>query len=556
MNEENFLFVRRIGNAVRDGLGPYVLNAYKFKYTKKQYLEVLQETLSKEHPFDNYGQALESLDLQAWLNAMEFKWQEVFKRKLGHTTRAADRDTNVSRARSYVNELRRTRNLFSHEAPKDEFTEEDVYRIADTATRLLKAVKAKEEAAKTEAIKQEFGRKIYEVTAEAREPEPVQEQAAPAETEDQVSEEQPLEASVEDDSQETEFRVDLRGLNLSGQDLRGRHLHLAKLQGADLSGSNWQYSHLADMDLSNAKLSKSNFTGANLRGSNMRNADLSQAQLGYANLTNANLSHAKMPNADLRNAELNAAVFSRADLTGVDMSNPKLYYMNRQGYEIEAMLFWDLDGELFDHLSKIAPGNVNLSYTILRGANMQRMFFSDSVDLTRADMTDANFFGARIERGSFDGAILNSTNLSKCHILQCDFSNAKMQGVDLSESECIYTNFSNADMSSANLENFCAGDIELEEGQSWNNVDLSKANLRGAILGNIPIRNANLTGAIFQGANLSGADFSNADLNETDFTDADLTGADFTGAKFSPLSTILPDGSYWDEDTDMTRFTG
>ena len=528
MNEENFLFVRRIGNAVRDGLGPYVLNAYKFKYTKKQYLEVLQETLSKEHPFDNYGQALESLDLQAWLNAMEFKWQEVFKRKLGHTTRAADRDTNVSRARSYVNELRRTRNLFSHEAPKDEFTEEDVYRIADTATRLLKAVKAKEEAAKTEAIKQEFGRKIYIEEAEASEPEPELEQAAPAETEDQVSEEQPLEASAEDDSQETEFRVDLRGLNLSGQDLRGRHLHLAKLQGADLSGSNLQFEHLADMDLSDAKLS--------------------QTVLESANLKNTIFSHAKMAKSILREAEIDGADFRYADLTQADLSNPADFSSSKETVGV----FW-YDFNFFDYSVRYC--DVDFSDAILRYANMRGVCL-EPVNLTRADLTGANLAGGRIADADLTGAILNSANLSECEIVSCDFSGAKMNGVDLSGVRyCAHSIFTNAKMSGANLENFYIDPSNIAEKYHWDNVDLSNANLSNASLPKQLFRYANLTGAIFKGADLYEADFSNADLNETDFTDADLTGADFTGAKFSPLSTILPDGSYWD-NTDMTRFTG
>lgn len=554
MSEENFLFVRKIGHAIRDGLGPYVLHLYKFNYTKKKYLEELQETLHREHPFDSHNHALETLDLYAWLKAMELQWDEVFGRKLGHTAREAERNPDVRNAKSYLYELLNTRNLASHEAPKDEFTEEDVYRIADTATRLLKAVRAKEEAAKAEAIKQEFGRKIYIEEAEGSEPKPELEQAAPTETEDQVSEEQ----LAEDDNESSEIRVDLNGLDLSGQNLRGRNLHLAKLQNADLSGSNLINARLADMDLSNARLTNADLSEANLSGSNLSNADLSQARLEFANLTNANLSHAKMAKADLRNAQLDGTDFSRADLTGVDMSNPKVYHVNEQTFEIETMLDTLDNYKLFDHLyyPEIKRGKVNLSYTILRGANMQRTFFEGSVDLTRADMTGANFFGARIASTSLAGAILNSTNLSKCHILGCDFSGVKMQGVDLSESECIYSNFSNADMSGANLEKFAIADADTVEEESWDNVDLSKANLRGAFFAGISIRNANLTGAIFKDANLSGADLSNAHLNETDFTGADLTGADFTGANFFPLSTILPDGSYWDEDTDMTKFTG
>ena len=45
MNDENFLTVRRISHAARDGLRPYVLREYKFIYTKKQYLQELQKAI-------------------------------------------------------------------------------------------------------------------------------------------------------------------------------------------------------------------------------------------------------------------------------------------------------------------------------------------------------------------------------------------------------------------------------------------------------------------------------------------------------------------------------
>ncbi|MCE2473291.1 MAG: hypothetical protein J4G18_15640, partial [Anaerolineae bacterium] len=146
-------------------------------------------------------------DLQAWLKAMEFKWSEVFSHKLGHTGREADRDTNVSRARSFVNELRYTRNLFSHESPKDEFTDEDVHRIADTATCLMKAVKARQQASSTAEIKLEVGEKLYvpeESPVEDVEPEPLPAQNA-----------KPVVPTV----QEPPPHVDLRGAKLRKMDL-------------------------------------------------------------------------------------------------------------------------------------------------------------------------------------------------------------------------------------------------------------------------------------------------------------------------------------------------
>ena len=66
-----------------------------------------------------------------------------------------------------------------------------------------------------------------------------------------------------------------------------------------------------------------------------------------------------------------------------------------------------------------------------------------------------------------------------------------------------------------------------------NRVDLSGADLRGAIL-----RDADLSGAILRDADLSGAilrdaDLRGADLRDADLSDADLSGADLRGADLS-----------------------
>ena len=548
MPEENFMLVRRIGHAVRDGLGPYVLGAYKFKYTKKKYLEVLQETLRREHPFDSHDQVLESLDLQAWLNAMEFQWKEVFSRKLGHTAREAERDTNISRARSFVNELRRTRNMFSHEAPRDEFTDEDVYRIADTASRLLRAVKKRDKAAITEEIKKEFGVRLYSAEAEASQTEPVQDNLSHEEIEELLSEEQPPESTVEDESAEREIRVDLSGLKLSDMDLRDRNLGLANLIGADLSGSNLQDVDLTNKDLSNVKLSKSNLTWAKLGNSNLSHADLSETQLQFADLRNADFSYAKMERSSLLDAKMDHTVFSHANLAGSDM---------------RISLPWDvktdaISVELYDNVlpPEFARKRLDFSHAILREVKMP-LALLDRVNLTHADLTGADFTGTRFDHCELNDAILNSANLSNCEILGCDFSGAKLNNVNLSEvGYCVHTLFRNAEMSGANLENIFIDEGNIDMEYHWDNVNLSGANLSGAILPRQSFRNANLEGAVFRDAYLRYADFSNADLNETDFTGADLTCADFTGARFYLLSTILPDGSYWDEDTDMTKFTG
>ncbi|MDE2638806.1 MAG: pentapeptide repeat-containing protein [Chloroflexota bacterium] len=542
---DNFQPVRDVLAYLRDGLGRFVLDEYKRRYSAKDYLDELQVALREEYPFEDKEQARRDVDLQGWLKAMQGRWEDVFSKKLGHAAPKAKSNSNIANARNFLYEIQNARNSFiAHETAGTAITDDDVYSLADTATRLLGVVKATEEAGKTEEVKLAFGRRLF--SAEASQTEPISGEADPDESEDRSGEPESTDPAAQVGDEEAPRRVDLSGLNLSGMDLRGRNLHLANLKNADLSDSNLMYVQLTDMDLSNAKLSKSNLTDADLSGTNLSLANLSESILAYANLINSNLSHARLEKADLSVAKINRADFSHADLTGANLSD---FLPEEYGETL-------LNDEAFDYMLKARGYTyVNLSHATLRDAKMQRMLL-EPADLTGADLTRVDFTGSRIASASLADSILNSANLSKCYILTCDFSGAKMQHVDLSESECVYSNFSNAKLSGANLEGFTVADVETVEEESWINVDLSQANLRRAFLARISFRNSNLKGANFQDANLSRADLSNADLNETDFTDADLTCADFTGAKFYPLSTILPDGTYWTEDTDLTEFTG
>ena len=524
MSEANYSFVRSILNELKKGLGPFIIQEFKehFGPERNVYLGRIKKALSSEKAYrsltlESDENAFKQIDIAGWLKIMRLRWDTVFKDKLGED--ADSEDTNLLNARAYLRELIEGRNKWGHETESNQITLYDALRIAGNAERLLLAVGAAELAESVRHRTEEFGQKI-----------------SVSDTETDENFQEPLKCA------------DLSGLNLSGMDLRGRNLHLAKLQGADLSGSNLDGEHLVNLDLSNVDLSKSSLQYAKLTSSNLSLANLSEARLEFANLTNSNLSHAKMGKADLREAEIDEADLSYADLTAADMSN------STQVIGAESI---DWASDDFDRLNtEIGRLSVNLSHAILCHANMQRTIFED-VNLTQADLTEADFSGGRIAAGSFAGAILNSANLSNCEILSCDFSGAKMNGVDLSAVRyCVHSIFTNADMSGANLDDFYIDPSNIDEEFHWVNVNLSGATLKGAVLPRQSFRNANLIGAIFKDAYLERTDFSNADLKETDFTDADLICADFTGAKFYYLSTILPDGSYWDEDTDMTQFTG
>ena len=545
MAEDNYSYVRDVLNELKKGLGPYIIETFAEHFGRNQnaYLKSLKRALSSERAyrsmdFESDEDAIAKIDISGWLKVMRLRWDTVFKAKLGEDVDS--QDINVLNARSYLRELIEGRNKWGHETDENPISVQDVIRIAGTATRMLLAVGYENEANATHSLSVEFVRTYAETIAEG-----------------------------ESANEETDNRVDLSGLNLSEMNLFGRSLHLAKLQGADLSGSNLRSENLADMDLSDVKLVKAILSNAKLAHCRFTRADLSDAILRDADLTGANLSHTTLEGADLRNTNVDWSDFSFANLTGADLS------MTNEMIESWYSITSTLTPAYLKLRSAFERIGVEFNSANLRRANLRHLYW-EGCNLTGADLTEANMAYATFIEASLDGAILQLSDLSHCWFTDCGFTGAKMQDVNMEGGRGVGpVEFTNADMSGANIESFNCSDNDNGT-FSAENADLSRANfnnarLAGSILRHVnltdatltdielersDLTNANLTRAVFKNASLVEANLSNTDLNETDFTGADLTRADFTGAKFYPLSTVLPDGSYWDENTDMTKFTG
>lgn len=136
------------------GLGPFILREYKFYYKGARYLQEIELTLSSNaysppHLPDETI-ALREVDIQGWLNLMIRNWKDIFSTKLGHVER------------SYIGELLSARNEWAHQ---QSFTNDQAYRIVDTASRLLRAVGATKEADLCDEIANELLRLRYDAEA-------------------------------------------------------------------------------------------------------------------------------------------------------------------------------------------------------------------------------------------------------------------------------------------------------------------------------------------------------------------------------------------------------
>ncbi|RMG75788.1 MAG: ATP-binding protein [Chloroflexi bacterium] len=154
MAKSNRERVGDVMDALRAGLGPFILREYKYVYRAADYLQQIEAALSSKSytlpPLRTEEDALYEIDVQGWLQLMIYNWREVFSQKLGHVQR------------SYVSELLNARNDYAHQRP---FLTEDAARVADTAERLLADVGATEEANICRNIRDELRRLVFDAQA-------------------------------------------------------------------------------------------------------------------------------------------------------------------------------------------------------------------------------------------------------------------------------------------------------------------------------------------------------------------------------------------------------
>lgn len=111
------------------------------------------------------------------------------------------------------------------------------------------------------------------------------------------------------------------GLDLAGQDLRGRDFGEQSLVNADLTTADLSDARLAGRDLSGAKLGKAKLV----------RADLSKARLVNADLAGADLSQARLVGADLRGTSLAGASLPRSVLLGAEVDAGAIHGLDTLG---------------------------------------------------------------------------------------------------------------------------------------------------------------------------------------------------------------------------------
>ncbi len=153
----NHELVSRLLDTLREGLGPAVLRAYNTSYGER-YLQEIELTLHSKRfnapHLPDIESALDSIDLQGWLNLMSRRWNDVFRASLGRSERA------------WANELQDARNRQAHVTPENAFSSVETRRVAETARLLLEAMGAADEAQEVARVEQAVQRRLHEQEVE------------------------------------------------------------------------------------------------------------------------------------------------------------------------------------------------------------------------------------------------------------------------------------------------------------------------------------------------------------------------------------------------------
>jgi uncharacterized protein YjbI with pentapeptide repeats len=138
----------------------------------------------------------------------------------------------------------------------------------------------------------------------------------------------------------------------------------------------------------------------------------------------------------------------------------------------------------------------------------------DNVDLSDADLREAELDGAKWTHSKIRGAMLDAVQLNKAVMRLCNLDNASLTKACL---QC------------ARIED-CAARGAQFDGVDMNRAVLTDTDFSRATFVSASLENISASGACFRGADLRDANLRNADLSDTDLRGADFTGADLEGA--------------------------
>lgn len=243
--------------------------------------------------------------------------------------------------------------------------------------------------------------------------------------------------------------------------------------------------------------------GIALSAAVLRDVDLSNSDLSFASLKDVEFFHCLLRHANLSRAVLNGGHFrEQCDFRDAKFDRTELY---------NAVL---ADSNLDDTQFTGAKGNAATSFN---GASMRHTLILNAdfpgVIFDNADLTGARFVESRIEKATFQKAVL----------VECRFVGINAAGA----------HFQNAQGKKCRF-----GWKSVLDGAHFDRATLDSSEFEGSSLRGTSFFGATLRGAVFRKCDLRGADFTSADLTDADISECTIEGAIFTNATLQGTTSV------------------
>ena len=159
----------------------------------------------------------------------------------------------------------------------------------------------------------------------------------------------------------------------------------------------------------------------------------------------------------------------------------------------------------------------------------------DHVFLQNAILNGSRFDGVSFHHAKLKNADLNNIYANKVPFFKADLQLAKLYGAELSGAFLYCANLSEAELGGADLSGILGGPYDAH---SW----LDDLGLQNCDMGPyaLDLSQADLRGAIFVDANLAFANLEKARFGAADLKDTDLYGANVSNAKMSKVKNLTP----------------
>jgi uncharacterized protein YjbI with pentapeptide repeats len=296
-------------------------------------------------------------------------------------------------------------------------------------------------------------------------------------------------------------------------DCRTRFIE-ATLDVHSISPSHWRGIDFTKADFKNYQPSNFSLAGLDLTGLMVAQTLLPGVDMSRSDLTRADLTETNLVNANLQDSTLNGATVKHTKLAGAQLHCARAYGLKGSSSE-----------------SSGSPCQANRDST---------------APTAPADFTTAELSGADLSNGTFDNAQFRGAVLAGVTATNASFQKAAF----IADSPYIRTSFAGADLTAANFSGAKLDDLNFADGiltnANFSATTLYRTAFAGAIMPGANFSQATLEGVNFHGAILQSANFSRTVIQlapEVDFSCAQLGGVDFTTATVKEatfLGAVMP----------------